>query len=280
MCIRDTTTTVTFEPAPYTYRGTAFTATAQATGIGLSPVDVTASIVYGGDCTNVTVTNGCTATASYAGDTNHAGSNGNASITIAKAASTTTVTFEPAPYTYRGTAFTATAQATGIGLSPVNVTASIVYSGDCTNVTVTNGCTATASYAGDTNHAGSNGNASITIAKASSTTTVTFELGPYVYRGTAFTATAQATGIGLSPVNVTASIVYSGDCTNVTVPNGCTATATYAGDQNHTGSNGNASITIAKATSTTTVTCPVAHLTYTGLPQTPVSYTHLRAHET
>jgi hypothetical protein len=39
----------------------------------------------------------------------------------------------------------------------------VAYTGDCTNVTSANGCTATASFAGDTNHNGSNDSKSITI---------------------------------------------------------------------------------------------------------------------
>ena len=71
---------------------------------------------------------------------------------------------------------------------------------------------------------------------------VTFEAGPYMYRGTAFTATANVTGVG--GLNQTVAVVYSGDCTNVTSMNGCTATANFAGDANHTSSSDTKSITI------------------------------------
>ena len=169
---------------------------------------------------------------------------------IAKALSTTVVTFEAGPYVYRGTAFTATAVVTSVG--GLNQPVAVVYSGDCTNVTVANGCTATATYDGDQNHNGSTDSKSVTITKASSTTVVTFEAGPYVYRGTAFTATAVVTGVG--GLNQPVAVVYSGDCTNVTVANGCTATATFDGDQNHDGSTDSKSVTIAKANATCTVT--------------------------
>src|SRR5207253_3356802 len=56
-----------------------------------------------------------------------------------------------------------------------------------------------------------------TITQAASTTVVTFEAGPYVYRATAFTATATVTGVG--GLNQSVPVVYSGDCTNVTVAN-------------------------------------------------------------
>ena len=130
---------------------------------------------------------------------------------VNQASSTTAVAFEAGPYTYRGTAFTATANVTGVG--GLNQAVAVVYSGDCTNVTSMNGCTATANFAGDANHTSSSDTKSITIEKASSTTAVAFEAGPYTYRGTAFTATANVTGVG--GLNQAVAVVYSGDCTNV-----------------------------------------------------------------
>src|SRR5206468_9230823 len=82
------------------------------------------------------------------------------------------------------------------GVGGLNQSVAVVYSGDCTNVTVANGCTATANYAGDTNHDASSDAKSITIGKAPSVTSVTFEAGPYVYRGSAFTAIAAVAGLG------------------------------------------------------------------------------------
>ena len=162
--------------------------------------------------------------ANYAAQGNFAASSATGNLHVNKASSTTTVTFEAGPYTYRGTAFTATAAVTGVG--GLNQPVTVSYSGDCLNVTVANGCTATANFAGDANHNGSSDSKSITIEKASSTTTVTFEAGPYTYRGTAFTATAAVTGVG--GLNQPVTVSYSGDCLNVTVANGCTATANFA----------------------------------------------------
>jgi hypothetical protein len=92
---------------------------------------------------------------------------------------------------------------------------------------------------------------SYTIDKAPTVTIVTFEVGPYVYRGTAFTATANVTGAGglnqpVTPVN------YSGDCLNVTVVNGCVASATYAESANYLSSTDSKSITITKKPLTVT----------------------------
>src|SRR5881628_3743766 len=251
-------TVVTFEAAPYTYRGTAFTATAQVSGVG--GLDAAVAVVYTGDCTNVRGANGCTATETYAGDPNHDGSTDAKSITLTKASSMTVVTFEAGLYTYRGTAFTATAAVTGVG--GLNQAVAVVYSGDCTNVTGANACTASATYAADPNHDGSTDAKSITLTKASSMTVVTFEAGPYTYRGTAFTATAAVTGVG--GLNQGVAVVYSGDCTNVTGANACTASATYAADPNHDGSTDAKSITLTKASSSTVVTFEAGPYVYRG----------------
>ena len=143
-------------------------------------------------------------------------------------ATTTTVSFGAGPFPYTGTAYTATATVS------TGATATIVYAGDCVNAG--NTCTATAAYAGDATHAGSSATANITIDKAPSTTAVTFGPGPFPYTGTAYTATATVSPSG------SASIVYGGDC--ILGGTSCTATATYLGDPNHTGSQAMAQITI------------------------------------
>ncbi|MBA2303760.1 MAG: MBG-2 domain-containing protein [Acidobacteria bacterium] len=78
--------------------------------------------------------------------------------------------------------------------------------------------------------------------RASSATVLTFEVGPYTYRASPFTATAQVTGVG--GLDTTVPVVYTGDCTNVTSANGCTGTATFAGDTNHDGGSDSDSITL------------------------------------
>jgi hypothetical protein len=117
-------------------------------------------------------------------------------------------------------------------------------------VTAANGCSATYTFAGDANHTGSTDTKSITIDKASSSTFVSFGSGPFIYTGSAFTATVQVTGANLT---LNPAPTYGGDCINVTTTNGCSATYTFAGDQNHSGSANSASITITKAPSTATI---------------------------
>src|SRR5262249_7965707 len=108
--------------------------------------------------------------------------------------------------------------------------------------------TVTATYAGDANHTGSSDSATITIAKASSTTVATGD--SFIYNGSTHTGgSAVVSGAGI--VTGSAGLSYSGDQINAC---SYTVTATYAGDANHTGSSDSATITIAKASSTTVAT--------------------------
>jgi hypothetical protein len=236
------------------YDGSSHGGTGSATGV--SGEVLSALLNLGETFTNVP---GGTAHWTFVGNANYNGASGNVSIAISKAPSTTAVTFESGPYVYRASAFTATAHVSGVGLS---LDPTVVYTGDCLNVSTTNGCTATATFNGDGNHEGSVDSKSITIEKAASTTTVSFEAGPYVYRGTAFTATAQTTGVGGLSQSITPT--YFGECVNVTIASGCTATANFAGDGNHKGSDDTKSITITRATPTVHVSN--ASATYDGNP--------------
>src|SRR5207253_2682044 len=225
-----------------------------------------------GDTGVIRVTSGtgtCSLTATRAGDANYNASAASApaTVTIHKAASTTVVSCPGAARTYTGAPIEpCTAAATGPGGLNVAVTP-VTYTSN-TNVGT---ASASATYAGDANHTGSSDSKTFTIGQASSTTVVSFEAGPYTYRGSAFTATVAVTGAG--GLTLTPASSYSGDCTNVTGPNGCTASYTWTPDANHTGSSDSKSITISQATSTTTVSCPAGSYTYTGSAQTPCSAT-------
>jgi len=250
------TVTVTCPPSA-TYTGAALTpCSAVVTGAG--SLNESLSVTY----TNNTNAGTATASASYGGDANHTGSNDSKHFDITPAATTTTVNC-PASETYTGAAMTpCTATVTGANLS---LTPTPNYAN---NVNVGTAI-ASYTYAGDANHTGSSDSKNFQITSASSTTVVTFEAGPYVYRGSAFTATAMVTGAG--GLNAPVTVVYTGDCTNVTTTNGCTATATYAGDANHDGSSDSQSITITKATAS--IALSDLTQTYSGTPRAATATT-------
>ncbi|HXT23717.1 MAG TPA: kelch repeat-containing protein [Candidatus Eisenbacteria bacterium] len=237
--------TVSVTPYSVTYNGGPHTATGTAIGVG--GVDFSASFNFTG--TSHTDAGDYPADAwSFSGGMNYNDRSGTVHDHVDKA-----------PVT--ATAGGGTAMFDGNTKTPSACVVSGAYTGDlaCTNnpasVGPNAGTTAIAAMVNGTTP----GNfqiayvpGSFTIDKATSTTTMTFEPGPYVYRGTAFTATATVAGAGGLNAAV-APVSYSGDCVNVTAP-GCTGTATYPGDGNHIGSTGNASIAITPAAPTITVT--------------------------
>ena len=193
-------------------------------------------------------------TATYAGDANHTGSSGSATISIGQASSSVTAT--GGNFTYDGTTHTGgSAVVSGAGI--VTGSAVLSYTGDQVDA---GSYTVTATYAGDANHTGSSNSASITIGQASSSVTATG--GNFTYDGTTHTGgSAVVSGAGV--VTGSAVLSYTGDQIDA---GSYTVTATYAGDANHTGSSNSATITIGKASSTTTATG--AAFTYDGTTHT------------
>ena len=248
------TTVVTLSGSPFTYTGSAITpATVSVTGAGglsLTPAPVYANNFDAGTAT---------ASYTYAGDANHAGSSDSKTFTIGQASSTTVVTITGSPFTYSGSAITpATVSVTGVGLSltPAPVYANNIDAGIAT---------ASYTYAGDINHVGSSDSKSFAIGQASSTTVVTITGSPFTYSGSAITpATGSVTGAGLSliPVPVYANNIDAGSAT---------ASYTYAGDANHAGSSDSKTFTIGQASSTTVVTITGSPFTYSGSAITPAT---------
>src|SRR5439155_1515031 len=156
--------------------------------------------------------------------------------------STTTATGDE--FTYDGSTHTGgSAVVSGAGV--VTGSAVLTYSGDQIDA---GSYTVIATYAGDANHTGSSDTATITIDKASSTTTATGD--EFTYDATTHTG-GSATVTGVGGLNTTAVLSYSGDQIDA---GSYTVMATYAGDANLTGSSDTATITIDKASSTTTAT--------------------------
>ncbi len=112
-------------------------------------------------------------------------------------------------------------------------------------------------------------NGSWSITQASSAVTISFAGatnnggGSYsaIYSGSPFTPSATVNGVG---TGITQTVTWSGTCTTVTetmVP-GCTAMASYAGDANHTGSSGSATLAISQATPLVTMWPTASAITY------------------
>jgi hypothetical protein len=179
----------------------------------------------------------CTLQASVTAGTNHLAATGSTqSFTIDKADAVCTVTGYDV--VYDAAAHTATGSCLG-------VEGETLAGLDLAGTTHTNAGSFTDSWSftdGTGNYTDTEGSVADQIDKADSITVLTFETGPYVYRGTDFAATARVTGIG--GLDESAAVTYGGDCTNVSVPDGCTATATFTGDLNHNGSSDTKSITI------------------------------------
>jgi hypothetical protein len=201
----------------------------------------------------------CTVTANQAGNASYnAASPVSRSFTIAKASSTTVVTC-PVSVTYNGSAQTpCSASATGAG--GLSQSPTVIYAANTTAGTAT----ASAAFAGDANHNGSTDSKSFTIDKASSTTVVSCPVS-VTFDGSAQTpCSANVTGAG--GLNQSVPVSYAANTNAGTA----TASATFAGDANHSGSSNSKMFTIDKATSTTIVTCPVS-VTYSGSAKTPCS---------
>jgi hypothetical protein len=245
--------TVTVNGYTGVYDGAAHGATGSATGVNRD--DLSAGLNLGASFTDAP---GGTANWTFAGGTNYNDASGTAAITIDKAPSTTT-TVGAGPFTYDGTTHSG-GSGTVAGAGTVTGSATVTYSGDQVNA---GSYTVTAHYAGDTNHTASDGAAvTITINKASSTTT-TVGAGPFTYDGTTH-AGGSGTVAGAGTVTGSATVTYFGDQVNA---GSYTVTAHYAGDANHTASDG-APVTVVINKANATVVVTPYNVLYDGLAHT------------
>ena len=265
------TTTVTC-PSSVVYNGTAQT-----------PCTVTVS---DGGALNLTFpanysanTNAGTATASYSwpGDSAHDPSSGSATFTITPATSTVTVNC-PASVVYNGKAQTpCTATITGDG--GLNTTVALA-STDYSNNTNVGTASASYTYAGDANHSGSTGSSSFGITATAET--ITASSGSITY-GDAFTV-----GYAFNPALVANDLITAPTCA-VYAPADTLFTAPISGTINAgsyvTHCSGavvsanlsvsyiDGTLTVAKASSTSVITCNPTSVTYNAVAQTPCTAT-------
>ena len=213
--------------------------------------------------TSVTLltTGTCSITASQAGDAdwNAASPTVTQTFDVALAASTTTVTC-PASVVYDGTAQEpCTVTVTGSG--GLSLTPTAVYAAN------TDAGTATASYSypGDATHGASADSTTFDITKADPVCAVSGYSG--TYDGSAHGASGSCTGVLAETLS---GLSLGSSFTNV--PGGTANWAFTDVTGNYTDDSGSVGITITKADTTTTVTCP-AGVVYDGTPQTPCSAT-------
>lgn len=286
------TTTITGDVPDSSTPGQAVSVNVTVSGAGLTPTgtvaitgantNCTITLVAGsGSCNAVFTTTGAKIlTATYSGDVNYASSSDTESHTVSTAtaaSATTIVSHVPDPST-PGQAVVVSVTVSGAGIptpsGTVNITGadtncSILLAGGTGSCSVTFNTvgtkTLTATYSGDLNYASSMGTASHTVAKGSTTTTITADnpdpsvpSQPVAVTVTVFGAGAAPTGtVGITgaDINCTVTLVGgTGSCNVVFNTIGAkTITATYSGDSNYLSSSDTESHTV-KNVSTTTIT--------------------------
>ncbi|MFN8466045.1 MAG: MBG domain-containing protein [Caldilineaceae bacterium] len=253
-------TTVTCTAGPFVYKNAPFTP-CSATLTGAGGLTGSPAVSY----SNNTDAGTASASASYDGDANHLGSSGSTTFTIDKA--TPTISLQNPSVTYSGSAQEATVLGSVLGTAsnvkyntgsdlPVNA-GTYAITADFTPDDITNYKSLTGAPAGD-----------FTIGKAASTTTVSCGAGPFTYTGSAITpCTATLTGAG--GLTGSPAVSYS----NNTDVGTASASAGFAGDDNYLASSDSKTFAIAKATSTTTVTCDPGPFVYKNAAFTPCAAT-------
>jgi Galactose oxidase, central domain len=195
-------------------------------------------------------------------------SGGQPSVTVTGAKSTPTISFAAAPTPmFGGGDFAVSATTTNTDSSALTYS---VVSGPCALVSGSTfsssgagACVVQASGPETANFNAASNTQSVTIAKATSTTT-TVGAGPFMYDGTTHSG-GSGTVTGAGTITGSATVTYTGDQINVGT---YFVTAHYAGDANHEASDGEpVGIEITKAPSTTT-TVGAGPFVYTGSVQT------------
>ena len=213
-----------------TYDGAAHGASGTAKGV--LGEDLSAELSLGGTFTNAP---GGTASWSFAGDGNYNAASGGVTIAIAKA--NVTVSTSGGSFTFDGVAHGAVGSASVPGsftyaFTPGGAAAPV----DAGSYVVT----ATFTPADATNFNGGSATNTIVIGQAASTVSISCPAS-VVSNGSALKpCTASATGVGMSAVDLTASIQYTNNVNAGTA----SASVNWAGDANHTGNSATATFSI------------------------------------
>ena len=231
--------------SPQTYTGSViepctYTVTGNETG---NPVLVASTPVASGDYTNNVAAGMATATVMYAGDDNHAASNGSNNFTI-----------DPAPVTAQAGSYSGLYDGSAHAVSPCMVSGGFGLT--CTNMPnmvgpdVGSGAVTAMVDQPIGNFTVTYLAGSYSITPAVTTTTVSCSPNSFVYTGSPIEpCTASVTGPG--GLNDPLTVSYVGDTTNV---GSVTANASYAGGGNYQASNGSDNYTITAADQTAYIT--------------------------
>ena len=298
----NTTTTVTSDTPDPSVVGQAYivswSVTVNAPGSGTPTGTVTITDGTGGSCSAAVTAGSCaltsassgakSLTATYAGDSNFAGStSATAPHQVNKADTTTTINSDSPDPSVIGQAYTVSVTVTaappgsGTPTGSVNVTdgsasCSIATlsggTGSCLLTSTTAGAkTLTATYGGDSNFNNSSGTAAHQVDKGSTTTTITSDAPDPSAIGQAYTVSVSVApvppAVGTPSGSVTITDGTGGTCTigslsagtgscavTSTTAGAKTLTATYAGDASFNGSTGTEPHTVSKGNTTTTIT--------------------------
>ena len=200
---------------------------------------------------------GCV-TASFAGTTSYAASSGSNLLTVSQATSSVTVSCPGTPQAFTGSMQTpCTAKyTTSDGLSG---TLTVSY----TNNTNVGTAGASASYAGDANHAGSSSTGSFTISKANQTITLTGEPNGAIFGQGPFTLTASATSGLTVTLSASGNCLLSANSLSLTGVGSCTVMANQGGNGNYNAAPTlNSSFTIGQPLTTTNASASPATVQY------------------
>lgn len=241
-------------PVSVVYNGspqTPCSATVTAPGLSLTPIPAYASNTAAGTAT---------ATVNFTAVGNYAAAMGSATFTIAPAPTTTTVTCSPSSVVYNGAAQT---PCSAIATGPGNLSASVpVTYGANTNVGT---ATANATFAATANYLTSSATTvSFKITTAPSVTTVLCPVSVVFTGSDQNPCTASVSGVG--GLSQALAIAYTPGAPHNA--GAYTASASFAGDVNHSGSSNSGTVQVTRAVSVTTVSCP-ASVAYNGSDQIP-----------
>ena len=233
----------------FTFDGNPHPATVSVTGAG--GLSLTPDPIYSCGHAPINVADsGCTASYSFAGDNNHNPSSDSKTYTISKA--TPLVAVSGGPFTFDGNSHAATITVTGVGGVNVSGSSAVTYNGLATVPTNAGNYAVAVNFtSSDNNYNNASGSGSILINKADSTTVVS-GVFTFTFNGNPHPATVSVTGAG--GLSLTPDPVYScGHAPINVVDSGCTASYSFAGDNNHNPSSDSKTYTINKATPLVTV---------------------------